>query len=248
MAIASATASSSATAITAAADASSMAAFAAASAASASAAVAAAAASVVAALVVVARGEAASLGATGSSIVPLVAASHSHLSSGQKPMAQLSWHQPSATESTRALIRETARQPALTVAAGALAKDRAAPASCAGSPCSLTTQAQRSVGQKPERQLCEHHWSSTAVPAILEQTWPPGATAATATAGGAAIVGVTGATAAAAHGRPGFWLSEAAAAPALRASASAPLAAATLRSCARSVPSSRPCAPACSAA
>merc|ERR1719162_1760414 len=106
-------------------------------------------------------------------------------------MAQLSWHHPSATESTRALIRETARQPALAVAAGALAKDSAAPASCAGSPCSLTTQAQRSVGQKPERQLCEHHWSSTAVPAILEQTWPPGATAATATAAGAAIVGVT---------------------------------------------------------
>merc|ERR1719272_762784 len=132
---------SAAAAAAAAADASSMAAFAAASAASASAAVAAAsasaaAASVVAALVVVARGEAASLGATGSSIMPLVAASHSHLSSGQKPMAQLSWHQPSATESTRALIRETARQPALAVAAGALAKDSAAPASCAGSPCS----------------------------------------------------------------------------------------------------------------
>ena len=191
----------------------------------------------------------------------------------------------------------TLRQPAPTVAdateaSGALAKERAAPPrACAGSPCTPPTQAQRSVGQKPLRQLCEHHWSSTEVPATLEHTWPPAAAAAAAAGAGAVTVGVTGATAAAAHGRPGFWLSDAAAAPALSAAASrsavavaslflatvaaawactmsaaafsslalatarsalasvsAALAAATLRSWARSAPSSRPFAPACSAA
>ena len=82
-----------------------------------------------------------------------------------------------------------------------------------GAPVSSPPEhAQRSVGQKPLRQLCAHHWSSTAVPATLVHTLPSAAAAAAAAgaAGAARIVGVTGAKAALA----GFWLSEAAAAPA----------------------------------